>query len=266
MTEAEWLVCTDPKRMLAFRQGRARWRKRLLYGCACCRLAWSWLKDEGSQQAVTVCERRADGLAEPRELDAALTVAESVRQMAGLECQRRASELGDSLRRGENDESLARRYAESALTCCAASAPESLARSLTWPLPRWSRFASVEGAVASASHAYRLAACQSPAARQQATFRVRSIRAGLLRDVFGNPFRRAPRVAAWRTPDVLSLAQAAYGERNLPSGELDVMRLAVLADALEEAGCGDDVLLSHLRSPGQHVRGCWVLDLLLGRS
>jgi hypothetical protein len=43
-------------------------------------------------------------------------------------------------------------------------------------------------------------------------------------------------------------------------------RLAVLADALEEAGCADADILSHLRGPGPHVRGCWVVDLLLGKE
>jgi hypothetical protein len=49
----------------------------------------------------------------------------------------------------------------------------------------------------------------------------------------------------------------------LHSGHLDNARLAVLSDALEEAGC-DDAILSHLRSPGPHVRGCWAVDLCLG--
>jgi hypothetical protein len=62
---------------------------------------------------------------------------------------------------------------------------------------------------------------------------------------------------------VLSLAEAAYQERLLPSGELDPQRLAVLADALEEAGAEGD-LLAHLRGPGPHVRGCWALDAALG--
>jgi hypothetical protein len=89
--------------------------------------------------------------------------------------------------------------------------------------------------------------------------------AELFRDVFGDPQPVAldPR---WRTPAVLALAQAAYEERELPSGQLDPARLAVLADALEEAGCTDDATLSHLRSPGPHVRGCWVIDLLIGRA
>ena len=53
-------------------------------------------------------------------------------------------------------------------------------------------------------------------------------------------------------------------ERELPSGRLDFARLAVLADALEEAGCTDQGLLGHLRAPGVHVRGCWGLDAVLG--
>jgi hypothetical protein len=52
----------------------------------------------------------------------------------------------------------------------------------------------------------------------------------------------------------------------IPAGTLDKDRLAVLADALEDAGCDDAVLLDHLRGPGPHVRGCFVVDLLTGRE
>jgi hypothetical protein len=68
------------------------------------------------------------------------------------------------------------------------------------------------------------------------------------------------------TPTVKGLAQAGYEERALPSGELDLARLKVLADALEEAGCTEQSILDHLRGPGPHVRGCWALDLALGRE
>ena len=68
---------------------------------------------------------------------------------------------------------------------------------------------------------------------------------------------------AHRTPTVIALAQAAYDERQLPSGELDLHRLAVLADALEEVGAAGE-LVEHLRSPSPHVRGCHVIDLCLG--
>jgi hypothetical protein len=88
----------------------------------------------------------------------------------------------------------------------------------------------------------------------------------LLRDVFGNPFRPATLDPRWRTPDVAALAGPAYEERALPAGTLDPARLAVLADALEDAGCADTDLLDHLRSAGPHVRGCWAVDLLTGRG
>jgi predicted DNA-binding WGR domain protein len=70
---------------------------------------------------------------------------------------------------------------------------------------------------------------------------------------------------ALRTPDVLALARAAR-EVEMPDGSLDSGRLAVLADALEEAGCADDVVLSHLRQPGPHVQGCWALHTALGKE
>jgi hypothetical protein len=88
----------------------------------------------------------------------------------------------------------------------------------------------------------------------------------LLRDIFGNPFQPVTVDPAWLTPTVTSLALSAYEQRELPSGHLDAGRLAVLADALEDAGCDNAELLGHLRGPGPHVRGCWALDLILGRS
>jgi hypothetical protein len=88
----------------------------------------------------------------------------------------------------------------------------------------------------------------------------------LLRDVFRNPFRRVTFDKGWRTPTATALAQAAYDERLLPGGTLDSTRLAILADALEDAGCSKAAILDHLRGPGPHVRGCWVVDLVLGKS
>ena len=71
---------------------------------------------------------------------------------------------------------------------------------------------------------------------------------------------------AWRTPAALLVACGCYEARDLPSGHLDPARFAVLSDAFEEAGCTDPDVLSHLRSPGPHVRGCWALDLVLGKA
>jgi hypothetical protein len=93
-----------------------------------------------------------------------------------------------------------------------------------------------------------------------------AIVASLVRDVFGNPFRPSTCDPAWRTPDAVALAQAAYDQRHLPAGTLDAARLAVLADALEDAGCDSTDILNHLRQPGIHVRGCWAVDAILGKE
>jgi hypothetical protein len=83
--------------------------------------------------------------------------------------------------------------------------------------------------------------------------------ATLIRDIFGNPFRPVSVDPAWRTSTVVSLAQGIYDERAFD-------RLPILADALEDAGCTDADMLNHCRQPGEHVRGCWALDLLLGKQ
>jgi hypothetical protein len=90
----------------------------------------------------------------------------------------------------------------------------------------------------------------------------RVTRADLLRDVVGNPFVRCrvdPRWIAWNGGSVRKLAQVIYDERRFED-------LPILADALEEAGCDNGDILSHCRGPGPHVRGCWVVDLLLAKE
>jgi hypothetical protein len=85
--------------------------------------------------------------------------------------------------------------------------------------------------------------------------------ADLCREVFGNPFRLAKIERAWLTWNggaVKSLAQTIYDERTFA-------QLPVLADALEDAGCRNESILAHCRGEGPHVRGCWVVDLVLGK-
>jgi hypothetical protein len=93
----------------------------------------------------------------------------------------------------------------------------------------------------------------------------RAALAELCRDLF-RPFRPVmidPAWLMWESGLVGRLARAAYEERCLPEGALERERLAVLADALEDAGCTSGDLLEHLRGPGVHVRGCWAVDLLM---
>jgi hypothetical protein len=82
----------------------------------------------------------------------------------------------------------------------------------------------------------------------------------LLHDVFGPlPFREVAVDPRWLTADVVALARSAYDEKAFD-------RLPILADALQDAGCDNDEMLKHCRAENlEHVRGCWVVDLLLGR-
>ncbi len=82
---------------------------------------------------------------------------------------------------------------------------------------------------------------------------------GMLREVFGNPFRPASLDPRWLTPTVVDLARAIYEDRVFE-------RLPILADALMDAGCDNEAILQHCRGPGPHVRGCWVVDAILGRK
>src|SRR5262245_7375188 len=97
---------------------------------------------------------------------------------------------------------------------------------------------------------------------EQALERERGSQCGHFREIIGNPFR-PPAVdmdwLAWNDGTVRKIAQAIYVERAFD-------RMPVLADALEDAGCDDADLLRHCREPGEHVRGCWVVDLLLGKE
>jgi len=81
----------------------------------------------------------------------------------------------------------------------------------------------------------------------------------LLIDIFGNSFRRMILKPRWRTADVLGLARGIYEDRAFD-------RLPLLADALMDAGCADEAVLAHCRGDGPHVRGCWVVDLVLDKE
>jgi hypothetical protein len=87
----------------------------------------------------------------------------------------------------------------------------------------------------------------------------RAAQVNLLREQFGNPFRPVTVDPIWLTSTVVSLAQGIYDERAFD-------RLPILADALEDAGCTDAEMLNHCRQPGEHVRGCWLVDLVLQKS
>lgn len=81
----------------------------------------------------------------------------------------------------------------------------------------------------------------------------------LLRDIFGNPFRPTDFSPDWRTDTAVALAHTMYESREFSA-------MTILADALQDAGCDNLDVLSHCRGAGPHVRGCWVVDLVLGKE
>jgi hypothetical protein len=81
----------------------------------------------------------------------------------------------------------------------------------------------------------------------------------LLRELLGNPFRAVAVDSRWQSEAVVALATGIYTERAFD-------RMPILADALEDAGCDNADILAHCRGDGPHVRGCWVVDLILGKS
>jgi hypothetical protein len=87
----------------------------------------------------------------------------------------------------------------------------------------------------------------------------RGAQAEVVRCIYANPFRPISFDSRWRTTDTLALARGIYEDRAFD-------HMPLLADALMDAGCDDDQILSHCRTGGPHVRGCWVVDLVLGKE
>jgi hypothetical protein len=241
MTEAEWFTGDEPLQMLAFlRQSlkaprTKKGRKRLhLFAVACCRRVVHALPKRGRQfteAALEVKERLVEERATRKEYERAWNKA--LNALAHLLPWVSAS--GDEAQRG------------------AAAAASAALRYDAYP------------AAYHASHsvAALAGAGQDESVGHKATPEMQA-HARLLRCLFGNPFHPLALDVAF-TPDLISLAHAANEERVLPLGELDRERLTVLADALEDAGAGDEVV-AHLRGPGPHLRGCWVVDLVLGKE
>ena len=83
--------------------------------------------------------------------------------------------------------------------------------------------------------------------------------ANLMRDIFGNPFRPVTLDPRWLSSTVLDLARTIYDERVFE-------RMPILGDALMDSGCDSEEIIKHCQGTGPHVRGCWVVDLILGKA
>lgn len=241
MTDSEWRECRNPNKLLAFlrQSGKSTVRKARLFGSSCCRYIWDMFTDERSHQAVEVVEKYADGLASRAEMKKARAAASLARDMA----------FGP-----QSDAPRQHRTRVGRCTSWAAYALTNVPRGADTLQDVWADVQESAG--------WALDAAKG---------RVREFRmaqAELLRDIFGPlAFRSVHFGPVWLTATAVSLAETAYESRSLPDGHLDHERFAVLADALQEAGCEDLSVLGHLRQEGAaHVRGCWCVDLLLKKK
>jgi hypothetical protein len=228
MTEAEWLACTDPTPMLEFLKGRARDRKLRLFACAGCRLIWKDLGD-GSKKAVEVSERFADGSANLDELNTA-------RHGIGME-------LFEGI-------GCSNWCADAAVNAASETDPQR-AWECGYPPERMPEKADIYWV-----YGIRVESLTTLRVVYKATH------SELLRDILGNPFHHAtinPAWITWNERTIPRIAQAIYDANAFD-------RLPILADALEDAGCDNADIFAHCRGEGPHVRGCWVVDLLLGKG
>jgi hypothetical protein len=276
MPEAEWLAATEPGPMLAALWGRASDRKVKLFACACCRRIRHLLADGRSRVAVEAGERFADGQAGLGEVNAAADAAEQAAVDLEPDPEPVAGGItsSKSVRRQASNPARAARAAwlaawvgnrspgynpDSDPALAAADAAGDCAAALGWGAARPMEDAAREAVGRGAREEGWETLRQAVEARDAARSAEQLAQADLVRDIFGYPFRPVTVDPSWLTSAAVGLARCIYEDR--ASDELPI-----LADALEDAGCTDRAILDHCRGPGPHVRGCWVVDLLLGKE
>jgi hypothetical protein len=230
MTERLWWHSTDPNPLLVFLQGGSSERKRRLLACTFGRDLGKEIKDVRFWEVIATGERWAD---EDHEPDVRFDVIEAAYLL--------------------HDEAYA---ADDFGTSIATS--EALSAIMLDPLytfiqripTGWGRLREIGRDVADRfllGVSYRKRKPYPPHW------------CGFIRDIFGNPFRPVAFSPAWKTDTAVALARQMYDSR-------DFGAMPILADALQDAGCDSDDILSHCRGDGPHVRGCWVVDLVLGKE
>jgi hypothetical protein len=216
--------------MLESLQGRVSDRKLRLFAVASARLASAWLVHPDSRAAVEISERVAEGIYGPDALAPAYRAAWAVLPLEPY------SDVHVAAARA-----AARTVQDQAYEAALLTRNEVVGF-----------YAEAEEAkVTSEEEKERLYWIGKDHGERLLT--------SCLRDIFGNPFCNVSLHEDWLTPTVVALARAIYDDQDFDA-------LPVLADALEDADCSDPDVLSHLRGPGPHVRGCHVVDLLTGRS
>jgi hypothetical protein len=234
VTEAEWLTCADPLTMLKHLRGRASDRKLWLTVCAIHR-----------QNTITVVSRGTLVATKTSYFDAAL-----INVVERFADRKATQNEMDSARVDLRMPTSAWSAAVEAVWKVSEPLANRKAELRVW-YEHWERYRDDED--------NRTA---EAAARASILCEIHGTQTQYLRDLFGNPCRTVradPLWLAWHDGTVRNLAQAIYTEWAFD-------RLLILADALEDAGCDNTDILAHCRRPGEHVRGCWVIDLLLGKE
>ena len=232
LNESKWFTCKEPMPMLVFLRDKASERKLRLFAVACCRRIWNLIPDKPGHQAVEQAERYADGVVSRQQLA-------KVRRTC-------------SPRSYINRPLFERDNAWCAMIAVLGSVSNSVMEL---------EVSAMASAMAYAGFSLIDAPDRSTTYPQRQKLRAEEHRyqASLLREIFGNPFRAVTFGPAGLTPAIKSLGDAIYVERAFE-------RMPVLGDALEEAGWNSVEVLAHCREPGEHVRGCWLVDALLGKT
>jgi hypothetical protein len=249
MTEQEWFACEAPQKMREYleEKGRVRERKLRLFACACCRRAARWFLDPVQHAAVDVLEKYADGAATTDELAAACTDASQFDEGHVLLSEEREDVRQDYLAAAYH---AAQAVAQATSDDRPGTDEPTYFHRLYDTIMHSVEAAGFGSVVEDPAHGRSLPA--------QAT--ERRVLAALLRCVMGNPFRLPSFSAKWRTDTALSLARQMYESREFSA-------MPILADALQDAGCDNEDILSHCRDTQlPHVRGCWVVDLVLEKT
>lgn len=237
MTEAEWLACTDREALFRAVRARSKRRRCRLLAVACCRAIVPTLPDPRSLKAIEIAELHADGLADDAELNSAYIAAHEV---------------------------VAERSANPAVIEAARAAVSGMAGKVAG-MQQWAYRMGMERAAECVAlpHPYNAADHVGSVVRSTLTNfsgPCPLTQANLIRDIFGSVFRPVVLSPDWRTDTALALARTMYESREFGA-------MPILADALQDAGCDNDDILNHCRdASATHVRGCWVVDLVLGKE
>jgi hypothetical protein len=232
MTEREWLTCNNPLAMLAFVRGMATDRKLRLFAVDICRRCWHLLADKPYRHTVEVAERFVERFADANDLAHVHAEVEPMAMYGD------ADKLGPLWLAGF----FADAYGGALAYASSPAAPAVLAFAVSMTDAQGGAELCVPWATALGVPT--------------------EVQTSVIRDVVHAPYRAVYGRASWREWNrgtVKRLAEAIYEERAFD-------RLPILADALEEAGCDNADILNHCRQPAEHVRGCWVVDLILCKS